>query len=88
ASTSPRMAVRATYLVAPPGIDGFRAAFEALRASMPDLHFLLTGPWPPYSFVTLPESGSSTASLLGLLQAGRSLPGAASESQPSPWERG
>ncbi|MDQ3856227.1 MAG: GvpL/GvpF family gas vesicle protein, partial [Chloroflexota bacterium] len=43
ASTSPRMAVRATYLVAPPGIDGFKAAFEALRASIPDLHLLLTG---------------------------------------------
>jgi len=33
--------------------DEFIQKIEALRLSKEDLHFLLTGPWPPYSFVEI-----------------------------------
>jgi Gas vesicle synthesis protein GvpL/GvpF len=31
-------------------VDPFRAAVAELQRSHADLGFLLTGPWPPYSF--------------------------------------
>lgn len=49
-----RMPLRATYLVDPLAVGAFRVAFDELRRSHPALRFLLTGPWPPYSFVTPP----------------------------------
>ena len=48
---TPRIAVRTAYLMAPAGVSAFRAAFEAVRGSSEELRLLLTGPWPPYSFV-------------------------------------
>jgi hypothetical protein len=51
---TPRMAVRASYLVHPYSIKRFHDGFEEVRNTHRDLHFLLTGPWPPYSFVTNP----------------------------------
>jgi hypothetical protein len=56
---SPGIAVRATYLLEPANVGDFRAAFEAIRPTRPELRLLLTGPWPPYSFVTNPERGST-----------------------------
>jgi hypothetical protein len=51
--------VRAAFLVAPADLGAFRGAFEALRASLPaslpGTRLLLSGPWPPYSFVTQPH---------------------------------
>ncbi len=49
---SPGIAVRATYLIEPGRIGRFERAFEELRLGCPELRMLLTGPWPPYSFVT------------------------------------
>lgn len=41
---------RCAYLVERGGVDAFRGAVAELQRSHPDLGFLLTGPWPPYSF--------------------------------------
>ena len=52
ASSAPRLAVTGELLVRPSRFEAFLAAFGDARRSRPDLHFLLSGPWPPYSFVT------------------------------------
>jgi gas vesicle protein GvpL/GvpF len=49
---TPRLALRATYLLEPDRVQDFKAACGELRTSLPDLRFLVTGPWPPYSFVS------------------------------------
>ena len=36
--------------------DKFVQAIEALKQQHEDLHLLLTGPWPPYSFVEIDQS--------------------------------
>ena len=46
----PRVAFRAAYLMDPADVGAFRAAFNEMRCQA-DVCFLLTGPWPPYSFV-------------------------------------
>lgn len=51
---TPRLAVRASYLLHPAGVRAFRTAFDAGRATREELHVMLTGPWPPYSFVRRP----------------------------------
>ncbi|MBI4317312.1 MAG: GvpL/GvpF family gas vesicle protein [Chloroflexi bacterium] len=75
----PRLALRMAYLLEPRRIGAFRNAFELVRLARPELRFLLTGPWPPYSFVTPPEgalaaatdtSATSLATLGRLLWAG------------------
>ncbi len=48
----PRLAVRATYLVHPWQVKEAQQAVDELRQRHPDLRWLLSGPWPPYSFVT------------------------------------
>lgn len=53
---TPRLALRATYLVEPSRVEAFREAFEEIRQAHPRLRLLLTGPWPPYSFVTPPDT--------------------------------
>ena len=45
-----------------------------IRRAHPDLRFLLSGPWPPYSFVTPPEGGERSDISRGLHEAGRHLP--------------
>jgi Gas vesicle synthesis protein GvpL/GvpF len=42
--------LRCSYLVEHAGVGVFRYAVAELQRSHPDLGFLLTGPWPPYSF--------------------------------------
>lgn len=49
---TPRLLLRAAYLVDPVRIGSFRGALGTLRASHPELRVLLSGPWPPYSFVS------------------------------------
>ena len=56
----PLVAVRATYLLDPGAVAAFRAAFDAMREVRGELRVLLTGPWPPYSFVRQGESVGST----------------------------
>jgi hypothetical protein len=41
---------RCAYLVERGSVGAFRDAVAKLQRSHPDLGFLLTGPWPPYSF--------------------------------------
>ena len=48
----PGIAVRAAYLLDPADVSAFREAFEAIRGTRGELRVLLTGPWPPYSFVS------------------------------------
>lgn len=45
--------VRAAHLVARARVGEYRERLRALRAERPDLRFLTSGPWPPYSFTTL-----------------------------------
>lgn len=52
---TPRIVVRAAYLLEPANVGPFRAAFDALRAPRSELRWLLTGPWPPYNFVRRPD---------------------------------
>lgn len=47
-----RTAVRTTYLLAPTQVCAFRAAFETVRETRKEVRVVLTGPWPPYTFVT------------------------------------
>ena len=52
---APSVAVRATYLLEPANVSGFLAIFDATTKNQRDVRLLLTGPWPPYSFVKRPE---------------------------------
>lgn len=52
---TPRLLLRAAYLVDPARIGSFRDTLGTLRANHPELRFLLSGPWPPYSFVSQPS---------------------------------
>ncbi len=56
----PRIAARAAYLLHHGTEEAFQQAFEASRAAHPELRFLLSGPWPPYNFVTAPESSEAS----------------------------
>lgn len=58
---TPRVAARATYLLDPEGVTAFRTAFEDVRRTRDDLRFLLTGPWPPYSFVRRTDTDDGAA---------------------------
>ena len=49
---TPRLLLTAAYLVERERVTSFQRKVEALSTIFPELHFLCTGPWPPYSFVT------------------------------------
>ena len=51
-----RLALRTAYLLEPSQVQDFRQTFDRLRLAYPQLRFLLSGPWPPYSFVTPAEA--------------------------------
>jgi hypothetical protein len=51
-----RLVMRAAYLLHSPAVKTFQGAFSEVRRKYPDLRFLLTGPWPPYSFVTTTDT--------------------------------
>jgi hypothetical protein len=44
------MVLRAAHLVARSRLNEYRARLEEARKARPDLRFLTSGPWPPYSF--------------------------------------
>jgi hypothetical protein len=49
---SPRLPLLSLYFLVPrPGVEAFRRAFRQLSAVEP-ARLLLSGPWPPYNFVT------------------------------------
>jgi hypothetical protein len=58
---TPRLAVRAAYLLEPGRVPAFQDAFAQLRRAHPALRLLLSGPWPPYSFVTPPQGDEQAA---------------------------
>ncbi|MBV9957262.1 MAG: GvpL/GvpF family gas vesicle protein [Acidobacteria bacterium] len=47
------LVVSASHLVAREAVESYRARLEAARRERPDLRFLTSGPWPPYSFSNL-----------------------------------
>jgi hypothetical protein len=53
-----RLLLNAAYLVDAPAVERFQRAVHDLQAAHPELSFVCTGPWPPYSFA--PE-GNGTA---------------------------
>jgi gas vesicle protein GvpL/GvpF len=61
-----RLVVRVAYLMHPSSLNGFREAFGNLGSKFADLRFLLTGPWPPYSFIT--SDATERSALDGLVK--------------------
>ena len=60
----------ASYLVDNEKRDDFETAFEVLRNSQGgDLKYLLSGPWPPYNFITLSHSEDGKLGGLDLVEA-------------------
>ena len=55
--------VSMAFLLPKERLDAFRGAVAALGASAPDLDILLTGPWPPYSFVSVAETADALAGI-------------------------
>lgn len=53
--------VQAAYLVAPDQLDTMKKAVRRLIARHRHLHFLCTGPWPPYHFVHGIEPAAAAA---------------------------
>ena len=47
------LVLSASYLVARENLNAYRARLEKARLERQDLHFLTSGPWPPYSFSNL-----------------------------------
>jgi hypothetical protein len=47
---TPRLLLSGAYLVEPGALDAFRRRVSELEAAHPELSFVTTGPWPPYSF--------------------------------------
>lgn len=52
-SRTNKMLLTAAHLVAREAVDEYRARLKAARAEKPELHFLVSGPWAPYSFANI-----------------------------------
>jgi len=48
-----KLVLSGSYLVDRELESDFRAELSAMRAERPNLHFLLSGPWPPYTFANI-----------------------------------
>ena len=66
-----RLLLDASYLVKEEDQEAFRAGLGSLGVEMPELSFLLTGPWPPYSFVPCSTFEVSSPSFLLPRKGGR-----------------
>jgi hypothetical protein len=55
---TPELLLSAAYLIPRAEVDAFRARVEQLDDAQPELTFVCTGPWPPYSFATVDTKGS------------------------------
>jgi len=51
-TAKPRLLVSAAYLVDADDVEGFRGKVAELERAHPELTFVCTGPWPPYSFAS------------------------------------
>jgi hypothetical protein len=47
------MVLAAAHLVERGRLPAYRKGLGAARTERPDLHFLISGPWPPYSFANI-----------------------------------
>ena len=50
---SDKLVLAAAHLVEQAKIADYREKLAAVREKRPDLHFLVSGPWPPYSFANI-----------------------------------
>jgi hypothetical protein len=50
---SERLLLSAAHLVERGNIERYRARIGEARKNRPELHFLVSGPWPPYSFANI-----------------------------------
>jgi hypothetical protein len=50
---SERLVVAAAHLIERDRIPQYKQVLAAAREKRPELHFLLSGPWPPYSFANI-----------------------------------
>ena len=50
---SDKLVLAAAHLVEKGRIGDYREKMAAAREKRPDLHFLVSGPWPPYSFANI-----------------------------------
>jgi len=48
-----KLVLAAAHLVERGRLPAYKNGLGAARAERPDLHFLISGPWPPYSFVNI-----------------------------------
>ena len=48
-----KLLVAAAHLVERSSVERYRTAVKNLTLERPDLHFLASGPWPPYSFANI-----------------------------------
>lgn len=53
---APRLLLSGSYLVGADEVERFRTQVTRLEADYPELTFVCTGPWPPYSFATAGET--------------------------------
>ena len=80
-----QMALRDAYLLERAGIQAFERAFEEARRRHKEARLLLSGPWPPYSFVTRSagpqpeEARPATSPATGPATGSAAGPGAANE---------
>lgn len=59
-----RIIVRAAYLLDPSSVSTFQATIDDLCRAGTDIRVLVSGPWPPYSFVTSASQGRESRDLL------------------------
>lgn len=52
-NTTEKLLVTAAHLVERGSIDEYRTRLKNARLERPELHFLASGPWPPYSFANI-----------------------------------
>ncbi|BAF58607.1 hypothetical protein PTH_0426 [Pelotomaculum thermopropionicum SI] len=57
-SPTRRLFFTAAYLVKKNRLENFKEAFQLCRSANRSLKFLLSGPWPPYSFIKITEGGN------------------------------
>jgi Gas vesicle synthesis protein GvpL/GvpF len=48
-----KLLVTVAHLVERSSLDQYKAALNSARLERPELHFLASGPWPPYSFANI-----------------------------------
>ena len=52
-NSTDKLLVSAAHLVERGAIEEYRSRLKNARLERPDLHFLASGPWPPYSFANI-----------------------------------